>query len=59
MVFMFVYIRRYHKNSVNQEPGWNHKMISWCQKEAKQHDLKPEDYWGGLILDEMKIQVYL
>lgn len=33
-------------------------MISWCQKEAKHQKLKPEEYWGGLILDEMKIQVY-
>ena len=33
-------------------------MISWCQKEAKRRNLRPEEYWGGLIMDEMKIQVH-
>jgi hypothetical protein len=49
---------RYYKNSVSQEEGWNEEVISWCQKEAKQQNLGPEEYWGGLILDEMKIPVH-
>ena len=30
----------------------------WCQREAKRHNLKQEEYWGGLLMDEMKIQVW-
>ena len=52
-------ICRYYKNSVSQEEGWNDEMISWCQKEAERQNLKPEEYWGGLLMDEMKIQVYV
>ncbi|XP_028418403.1 uncharacterized protein LOC114543743 [Dendronephthya gigantea] len=47
---------RYYKNAVNQDEGWNDEMISWCKKEAERQNLKPADYWGGLIMDEMKIQ---
>ena len=39
--------------------GWNDQIISWCQKEAKRQNLRPEEYWGGLLLDEMKIQVHI
>ena len=51
------YFSRYYKNSVCQEPGWNKDVIEWCAKEAKQQGFKPHDYWGGFIIDEMKIQV--
>ncbi|CAB4027749.1 Hypothetical predicted protein, partial [Paramuricea clavata] len=47
---------RYYKNAVNQEAGWNQEVINWCQSEAKRQQLKPADYWGCLVLDEMKIQ---
>jgi hypothetical protein len=50
---------RYYKHTVNQESGWNQEVISWCQNEAQRQHLKPADYWGGLVLDEMKIQVFL
>ncbi len=32
-------------------------MLKWCLEEAKANNLKPQDYMGGFILDEMKIQV--
>ncbi len=32
-------------------------MLLWCLDEAKKNNLQEQDYWGGLILDEMKIQV--
>ena len=48
---------RYYKNSIPQQSGWNNDVIDWCRKEAERLKLKPEDYWGGLIFDEMKIQV--
>ena len=51
------YFSRYYKNSVSQEPGWNEDVIEWCAKEAKRQDFKPHDYWGGFIIDEMKLQV--
>jgi hypothetical protein len=38
---------------VCQDPGWNNDVIDWCAKEAKE----PQDYWGGFIIDKMKIQV--
>ena len=48
---------RYYKNAVGQEAGWNYEMIQWCKREAERQTLNPEDYWGGLVLDEMKIQM--
>jgi hypothetical protein len=50
---------RYYKNAVNQEAGWNQEVIKWFQSGVKRRQLKPADYWGGLVLDEMKIQVYI
>ena len=32
-------------------------MLKWCHEAAKENGLKEQDYWGGLIFDEMKIQV--
>ena len=52
-----IYICRYYKSSVSQQPGWNVEAIDWCRKEAERNNLKPADYWGGLVIDEMKIQV--
>lgn len=48
---------RYYKNSVYQESGWNEQVIEWCAKEASRQELKPHEYWGGLLIDEMKLQV--
>lgn len=41
---------------MEQKPGWNNNILKWCLHEAQ---LKPQDYMGGLVLDEMKIQVLL
>ena len=48
---------RYYKNAIDQKPGWNRETIAWCKQEAERQNLKDQDYWGGLVLDEMKIQV--
>ena len=56
----FVHLKlqyRYYKSSVNQQPGWNTEAIEWCRKETERKRLKPDDHWGGLVVDEMKIQV--
>ena len=47
---------RHYKNKREQKPGWNRHIIEWCLKDAKEKKLKPQDYWGGLVLDEMKIE---
>ena len=31
--------------------------MQWCLNEAKAKNLKESDFWGGLIFDEMKIEV--
>jgi hypothetical protein len=48
---------RFYKNKVKQKPGWDWNMLLWCLDKAKKNNLQEQDYWGGLILDEMKIQV--
>ena len=53
----YVYSDRYHKNKVEQKPGWDANLLKWCLQEAKKANLKEQDYWGGFVLDEMKIQV--
>ena len=50
---------RYYKNSIDQKPGWNEEMIDWCKREARRQNLKEDEHWGGLIVNEMKIQVRL
>ncbi|KAK3738201.1 hypothetical protein QZH41_012782, partial [Actinostola sp. cb2023] len=47
---------RHYKNKTEQTPGWNVKILRWCLQEAKDNNLKDQDYWGGFVLDEMKIQ---
>lgn len=32
-------------------------MLSWMRREADRHDLEAEDRRGGIIIDEMSIQV--
>ena len=32
-------------------------MLKWCQEAAQEKGLQKSDYWGGFIIDEMKIQV--
>ena len=54
-----LFLLRYYKNSVSQEEGWNKEIISWYKNKAERQNRRPEDYWGELILDEMKVQVYI
>ena len=57
ITFEKYFLHRYYKNSVSQNPGWNHDVIRWCQLEAERQQLEAKDHWGGFVLDEMKIQV--
>ncbi|CAG2213956.1 unnamed protein product [Mytilus edulis] len=45
-----------YKNAVHQCPGIVPDMMLWMCNEAKRQNLVTEDYFGGLILDEMAIQ---
>lgn len=54
---LWYFLLRYYKNKVDQKPGWNINLLKWCLEEAQSNKLKPQDYMGGLVLDEMKIQV--
>ena len=45
-----------HKNSVKQKPGLN-EVLDWMLKEAEKLKLDSFGREGGLILDEMAIQV--
>lgn len=47
----------YYKNSISSSSGWNSEVVAWCQREASRLNLKEKDLWGGLIFDEMTIQV--
>ena len=47
-----------YTNRVQQQDGWNAEILEWCLMEAKARNLKEEDYWGGFVIDEMKIQVH-
>ena len=48
-----------YKNSVKQNVGFNKTMFDWMTKEAKLCNIPPHGYWGGLMFDEVSIQVYL
>lgn len=48
---------RLYKNKVEEEPGWNEQVLKWCQEAAQEKGLQKSDYWGGFVIDEMKIQV--
>ncbi|KXJ22079.1 hypothetical protein AC249_AIPGENE3500 [Exaiptasia diaphana] len=47
---------RLYKNKVKESPGWNDEVLRWCAKAAHEAHLKPCDYYGGFVIDEMKIQ---
>lgn len=50
---------RYHKNKTAQKPGWDRSIVDWCYEEAKKKNLREADFWGGFVIDEMKIEVYI
>lgn len=43
---------------MKQKPGWDREMLQWCLLEARERNLKDQDYWRGFVIDEMKIQVF-
>ena len=42
---------------MEEKPGWNDQVLKWCLETAQEKNLREEDYWGGFVIDEMKIQV--
>ena len=46
-----------YKNSVKQKPGLNEEVLEWMKREADKLNLDRFGKEGGLILDEMTIQV--
>ena len=46
-----------YKNSCAQNPGLNESVGQWMAQEATKRKLGPEGREGGIILDEMAIQV--
>ena len=37
--------------------GRNGQILGWCLEAARENKLREEDYWGGFVIDEMKILV--
>lgn len=48
---------QYYKNSVPQDSGLNDEVLRWMEQEAKKLNLSDFGKCGGIILDEMSIQV--
>ena len=48
---------QYHKNVASQAPGVNESVIKWMVDEAGRKNVGAAGKVGGLILDEMAIQV--
>ena len=46
-----------YKNAIQQGPGIHQNMIQWMVKEAVRANLPPHGFEGGLLFDEMAIQV--
>jgi hypothetical protein len=46
-----------YKNSVDQTVGYNKHNLQWMVSEATRANLPAHGYWGGLMFDEMSIQV--
>lgn len=51
------HLQRY-KNSVEQKPGFNPKLLQWMRAEAERKDVPESGYFGGIVFDEMAIQVW-
>ena len=48
---------RMYKNSCTHNPGLNESVGQWMAQEAIKRKIGPEGREGGIILDEMAIQV--
>ena len=51
------FFKSMYKNSCAQNPGLNESVGHWMAMEAAKRKLGPEGRDGGIILDEMSIQV--
>lgn len=47
----------FYKNSCTQDAGFNAPVGQWMAQEAVKRKIGPEGREGGIILDEMAIQV--
>ena len=48
---------QYRKNVTSQEPGCNEDVLQWMVREAEKKNIGTAGRTGGVILDEMAIQV--
>ena len=48
---------QYHKNVTTQEPGCNEDVLQWMVHEAEKKNIGTAGKTGGVILDELAIQV--
>ena len=46
-----------YKNKVAQDIGINNEILQWMRDEATKKSLPPNGWKGGLLFDEMAIQV--
>lgn len=46
-----------YKNGISCESGWNPAIFDWLRREGERMELSDEDKWGGIMFDEMTIQV--
>lgn len=53
----FFFSRRVYKNGIKPDSGWNPEVFEWLNRESIRLKLSEEDRWGGLMFDEMTIQV--
>lgn len=49
---------QYYKNAVPQHEGFNEEVLQWMEQEASKIQLSEHGKCGGIILDEISIQVY-
>ena len=48
-----------YKNSIKQEPGINSSVLELMKAEAEKRKIPPHGMIGGIMLDEMAIQVHV
>lgn len=46
-----------YKNSIKQKPGFDEEMFHWMHIEANRQNISEHERYGGIIFDEMSIQV--
>ena len=46
-----------YKNKFRQHPGVNHEILDWIKREAERNNVSASGKMGGLIIDEISIQV--